>query len=188
LSDQPQRIEDDRAAGSPLRGEPDFLAVGKLRRPHGLHGEILMELLTDFPERLTDGMLLYVGAEYRPLRMLHTRRHRELLIVTFEGYETPEGVGELRNQFVFVPTADIPSLPEGEYYHHQMLGLQVVSESGVSLGKLEEILETGANDVYVIRRENAADILIPAIDPVILEIDLKKGEMRVSLLPGLMSE
>jgi 16S rRNA processing protein RimM len=188
LSDTRPQIEDGGAAGSPLRGEPDFLAVGRLRRPHGVRGDILMEVLTDFPDRLTDGMILYVGAEHRPLRMLHQRNYREARIVTFEGYETPEEIGEFRNQYVFIPTADLPPLPEGEYYHHQILGLQVFNETGTSLGTLVEILETGANDVYVLRQENAADILLPAIDPVILDIDLNKGEMRVHLLPGLIEE
>lgn len=186
MSDKRLRIEDGRATGSPLQGEPDFLAVGKLRRPHGLRGEILMDVLTDFPERLIDGMILYVGEGHRPLRMLHQRAYRNARIVAFEGYESPEEVGEFRNQYVFIPTADIPLLPEGEYYHHQILGLQVVSETGESLGKIVEILETGANDVYVVRRENATDILLPAIDPVIIAIDLDRGEMRVKLLPGLV--
>lgn len=188
MSDQSSRSEDEIVAGSPLRGEPDFLAVGRLRRPHGVRGEILMEVMTDFPERLIDGMVLYIGTEHRPLRMLRQRTHHKALIVTFEGFETPEDIGEFRNQFVFIPTTSISPLPEGEYYHHQILGLQVISESGDSLGKVVDIIETGANDVYVIQRENAADILLPAIDDVILEIDLHKGEMRVCLLPGLIGE
>jgi 16S rRNA processing protein RimM len=188
LSDHRPRNEEDRAAGSPRRGEPDFLAVGRLRRPHGVRGEIMLEVMTDFPERLVDGMTLYVGPEHRPLRMLHQRTYRGGLILALEGYDTPEQVGELRNQYVYIPTVGLPALPEGEYYHHQILGLRVLSETGIFLGTLVEILETGANDVYVVRQENAADLLLPAIDPVILDIDLEKGEMRVHLLPGLINE
>lgn len=188
MSDKQPRKEVDGAAGSPPRGEPDFLAVGKLRRPHGIRGEILMDILTDFPDRLTDGMILFVGTEHRPLRILHQRAHRQARIVAFEGYKTPEEIGELRNQYVFIPTADIQPLPDGEYYHHQILGLKVVNETGEPLGTIVEILETGANDVYVVRRERAADILLPAIDSVILSIDLNLGEMQVILLPGLIDE
>jgi 16S rRNA processing protein RimM len=147
-----------------------------------------MEVLTDFPERMKDGMVLYVGIERRPLRMLNQRVYRGGLVLTLEGYQTPEEVGEFRNQYVFIPTVSLPPLPEGEYYHHQILGLRVVDEMGTLLGTITEILETGANDVYVVHPENARDILLPAIDPVILGIDLTKGEMRVHLLPGLIDE
>lgn len=182
------RNEDNRAAGSPPQGEPAFIAVGKLRRPHGVCGEILMEVLTDFPERLIEGMLLYVGTEQRPLRLVKRRYHRKALLVTFEGYETPETVGEFRNQYAFIPAASLAPLPEGEYYHHQILGLQVVDETGAGLGTIVEIIETGANDVYVVRQEGGRDILIPAIDPVILDVNLNSGKMHVYLLPGLVDK
>jgi 16S rRNA processing protein RimM len=186
-------IEDVRSspsgdAGSPQEGEPVFLAVGKLRRPHGVHGEIIMDVLTDFPERLQRGMTLYVGPDHQPLQLRSFRPHAAALLVAFEGYNTPEQAGELRNRLAFVPVADLPSLPEGEYYHHQLIGLQVVSEQGESLGKVAEILETGANDVYVVRTEAGVEILIPAVDEFILNIDLERGEMRVHVAPGLLPD
>jgi 16S rRNA processing protein RimM len=175
-------------AGSPQRGEPVFLAVGKLRRPHGLHGEIIMDVLTDFPERLLDGMILYVGSEYKPLRLRSLRPHSNALLVAFEGYENPEQAGELRNQLAYVTTADRPHLPEGEYYHHQVIGLKVVGEQGEVFGKVTEILATGANDVYVVRPEIGAEILIPAVDEFVLTVDLEGGEIRVRMAPGLLPE
>ena len=70
-------------------------------------------------------------------------------MLTFDGYTTPESVGVLRNQILYVRTADLPPLPDGDYYHHQVIGLNVVDEAGRLLGKVTEILETGANDVLV---------------------------------------
>jgi 16S rRNA processing protein RimM len=145
-----------------------------------------MEVLTDFPERLIEGMLLYVGTEQQPLHLVKRRYHREALLVTFEGYETPEAVGEFRNQYAFIPISGLAPLPEGEYYHHQVLGLRVVDENGAGIGTIVEIIETGANDVYVVRQEGGSDILLPAIDPVILDVNLNSGEMLVHLLPGLV--
>ena len=79
------------------------------------------------------------------------------------------------------------ALPEGEFYLHQLLGLRVVrDEDNLPLGQVAEILETGANDVFLVRRETGADLLLPDIDPVILKIDLEQGEIRVHLLPGLL--
>jgi len=189
----PPSIEDASSspsgdAGSPQKGEPVFLAVGKLRRPHGLHGEIIMDVLTDFPERLHRGITLYVGPEHQPLRLRSHRWHTAALLVAFEGFDTPERAGELRNQLAYVTTADRPPLPEGEYYHHQLIGLKVISEQGEVLGKVTEILATGANDVYVVRTEIGAEILIPAVDEFVRAVDLERRELRVRVAPGLLPE
>jgi len=179
-------MRSEQSAGSPPEGEPVFLAVGKLRRPHGLKGEMLMDVLTDFPERLTPGMIVYVGSEHLPLKFLSCRWHLKALLVAFVEYPDQESVADLRNQLVYVPTEDRPDLPEGEYYHHQVLGLRVVSDEGMVLGAVVDILETGANDVFVVRHETGSEILLPVIDEVILQVDLARGELRVHLLPGLI--
>ena len=189
----PSPIEDASSppsgdAGSPQKGEPVFLAVGKLRRPHGLHGEIIMDVLTDFPERLHRGTTLYVGPEHQPLQIRSHRWHTAAMLVAFEGYNTPEQASELRNQIAFVLTADLPPLPEGEYYHHQLIGLKVISEQGEMLGTVTEILATGASDVYVVRPKIGAEILIPAVDEFVQAIDLESGEMRVHVVPGLLPD
>jgi 16S rRNA processing protein RimM len=173
------------AAGSPT-GEPVFLAVGKLRRPHGVHGEIIMDVLTDFPERLKPGKKLVVGAQHLPLQIRSVRGHDQALLISFMGYDTPEQAGELRNQILYSTTAEQPPLEEGEYYHHELIGLKVFDEQDVLLGELAEILETGANDVYVVRPELGPEILIPAIEEVVLEVNLEKKAMRVHVLPGLI--
>ena len=176
----------EHSAGSPPGGEPAFLVVGKLRHPHGVRGEILLEVLTDFPERLQPGVTVLVGEEHQPLRLRSRRVHNKGLLVGFDGYNVPETVGALRNALVYVNTADRPPLPEGEYYHHQLLGLRVVDDEGHELGRLIEILTTKANDIYMVRGESGPDILLPAIESVILDIDLQNGLMQVHLLPGLV--
>jgi 16S rRNA processing protein RimM len=185
----PARIsERSYQAGSPQSGEPAFLAVGKLRRPHGVRGEIILEVWTDFPERLKPGLVVYVGPQHEPLHLCSRRHHAEGLLVAFEECATLEAVGERRSQVVYVPTADCPALPDGEYYHHQLLGLRVLSETGDWLGNVHEILETGANDVLVIRPEKGPDILFPLVESLLLAVDLAHGEMQVKLLPGLLPE
>lgn len=174
--------------GSPSPGEPVFLAVGRLRRNHGVHGDLILEVLTDFPERLKPGTRVFLGPEHRPFRLARRRQHAQGLLVAFDGITNPEQAAQLRNQLVFVRADDRPPLEEGEYYHHQLLGLQVVTEEGAILGQLREILETGANDVYVVQSPQGADILLPAIGDVILDIDLPAGRIFVRPLPGLLSE
>jgi len=174
------------APGSPGAGEPALLAVGKLRRPHGVHGEMLMEVLTDFPERLRPGITLFLAAEQPPLTLNAIRSHNAGLLVMIDGIHTPEEAGLLRNQVVFVKTAGLPSLPEGEYYHHQLINLQVVTTQGQALGQVVEILETRANDVLVVRAESGPEILIPMVEPFIQEVHLAQGELVVSLIPGML--
>jgi 16S rRNA processing protein RimM len=176
----------EQRTGSPKPGEPAFLVVGLLRRPHGVHGEILMDVMTDFPERLVAGVTVYVGENYHPVRIHSMRHHGDFLLFLFDGYSNPEEVAELRNLLVFVRADDRPPLPEGEYYQHQLLGLRVIGDDGQMLGTLTQILETGANDVYIVRPETGPEILLPAIESVVKQIDLQQGEIRVHVLPGLL--
>ena len=172
------------APGSP-DGEPVYLVVGFLRRAHGVHGEMIMDLHTDFPERLRSGRNLFVGEERKPMTLSGTRPHAKGMLVKLKGVETPEDAVPLRNQWVYVQTTDVPSLPKGKLYQHELFGFQVVDENGESLGELVEIIETGANDVYVVRNESGKEILLPAIPSVILELDSDRRLMRVHLLEGL---
>ena len=147
-----------------------------------------MHVLTDFPERLVAGAKVFLGPNYRPIEIQNQRRHRDVLLLSLAGYPTPEEVAELTNQYLFVRAEDRPSLPEGEYYHHQLIGMQVLDEGGQVLGTLSQILETGANDVYVVLPSQGPEILLPAIEDVILEIDLDQRQMLVRLLPGMLPE
>jgi len=171
--------------GSP-NGEPIYLSVGFLRRPHGLRGEIIMDLHTDFPERMKSGRELFVGEKHKPMSLVSARPHQKGLLVKFENIDTPEDAGLYRNQWVYVPAKEVP-LPEGQHYQHELLGLKVVDESDTSLGELVEILETGANDVYVVRDDSGKEILLPNIPSVILDLDVGRGFLRVHLLDGLIN-
>ena len=171
--------------GSP-DGEPEYLTVGFLRRPHGVNGEILMSLHTDFPDRMKSGRKLLVGEEYRSMTLTSVRPHQSGLLVKFKGVETPEGAGLLRNQFVFIKAKDAPPLPDGRIYQYQLIGFRVVDENDHALGELVEILETGANDVYVVKNDSGKEILLPAIPSVILALDPARRSIRVHLLEGLV--
>jgi 16S rRNA processing protein RimM len=176
------------AAGSPSPGEPAYLAVGKLRHAHGVHGEILMEVYTDFPERLKPGVVLFLGPETGQLKLVKRRNHLAGLLLTFDGYTSPEAVGELRNQVVYLRADDRPPLADGEYYHHQLIDLTVISDEGLSIGPVTEIIETGANDVLVVRPGTGPEVLIPVANAFIQRIDLDKREIIVHIIPGMLAE
>ncbi len=179
-----------QAKGVPSQSppEPGLLAIGKLLHAHGVHGEMLMEIYTDFPERLVPGMTLYLDPPAEPLRLVKRRHHNAGLLVSFAGYTTPEEAGQLRNKLVYVHADDRPSLPEGEYYHHQLLDLHVTSESGEPIGVVSAILETGATDVLVVRPAFGPEVLIPMVDTFVREIDLENKGITVRLIPGMLAE
>ena len=177
-------MADAKNTGSP-HGGPLYLSVGFLRRPHGVKGEIIMDLHTDFPERMKKGRKVYVGEDHKPMTLANVRPHQAGLLVKFQTVETPEDAGLYRNQWVYVQTEDVP-LPDGQHYKHELLGLKVVDENDNPLGDLIEILETGANDVYVVKNDSGKEILLPNIPSVILDLDINRGLLKVHLLDGLV--
>lgn len=104
----------EKITGSP-KGEPLYLSVGFLRRPHGVRGEIVMDLHTDFPERMKSGRKLFVGEERKPVTLTSVRPHQAGLLVKFKNVETPEDAGLFRNQWVFIKKADAPPLPRVKF-------------------------------------------------------------------------
>ena len=173
--------------GSPSTGEPVvYLAVGTLRRSHGIRGDMLLDVNTSFPERLKPGTFLYVGDRKQRIKITRRRPHNDGMLLGFEGIANTEQTARYRAETVYVLADDRPPLPEGEYYHHQIIGMQVIDENETVLGAITEIIETGANDVYVVKNADGREVLIPALKQVLLEINLETKMMRVHMLPGLM--
>ncbi len=175
----------EKKTGSP-KGEPIYLAIGYLRRPHGVSGEIIMDVHTDFPDRIKSGRKIYIGDKHESATFDTVRVHSDSLLISLKGYDTPEAVGRFRNQWVHVKAKDVPPLPEGQHYKYEFVDLDVIDDQGNALGKIIEILETGANDVYVVRDEAGKEILLPAIPSVVLEVDMELRRMKVHLLEGLI--
>lgn len=166
-------------------GEPRFLAVGQIARPHGVRGDLLMHVLTEFPHRLASLETVYLGQAHRPFRVEAARFHGNDMLLTLAGIGDRPEAEAVRGQLVSIALADAAELPPGRYYYYQIEGLNVFTEEGEALGRVVEILETGANDVYVVRGDER-EILLPAIRSVIREIDLEGGRMVVHLLEGLV--
>jgi 16S rRNA processing protein RimM len=171
----------ENKSGSPQSGGPVFLAIGKLQRTHGVKGEMVMDLLTDFPERIKTGNRVFVGKNYREVILVSLRPNGPKLLVAFEGFADCDQAAVLRNQLVYIKIEDANTLPEGEFYHHEVLGMEVLDDSQNLVGKVVEIISTGANDVYVITTEEGGEVLIPAIKSVILSVERERKRMIVRL-------
>jgi len=163
----------------------DYLAVGRIIGAHGVRGEIKVKLLTDFPERFEPGALLYLEGESVQREVLSSRPHKGVLLVKLEGTSDRNAVEVLRGKYLFVAREEAMPLAEDEYYEDELIGLQVETMAGEALGELIEIMWTAANEVYIVQGP-AGEVLIPAIAEVVQEVDLEKGVMRVTLLPGLL--
>ncbi len=160
----------------------DFIAVGRVLGAHGIHGDLRIELLTDNPGRFAAGKRLFINGT--PYTVAGSRKMAQLGLLKLTGIETRDQAHALRDTILAVPTSDVPKAKRG-YYHHQLIGLRVVSTAGEELGLLVEIAATGANDVYLVRREQG-DFWVPAIADVVKSIDIEHGVMTVEPLPGLL--
>ncbi len=184
----PRKALSRAESGSPSKGEPVYLIVGRLQRPHGVGGELLMQVHTDFPERLKPDTRVYVGDSHEPMTVAGVRSHNQGLLIKFKGLRGPEDAGRYRNRWVYVTAADRPKLPKGQFYHHELIGFAVVDEEEKPVGTLADIIQTGANDVYSVTRPDAGEILLPVIPSVVLDIDAARRRIRVRLIPGLLDE
>jgi 16S rRNA processing protein RimM len=134
---------------------------------------------------LQKGFRLFAGEDHAALTIASRRTHADGLLIAFEGYDSKESIAAFRNQPLYVPVAELPPLPAGQYYQHQLLGMQVVDEAGTSVGILAQILDTSANDVYLVREPDGGELLLPAIRDVVRHVDVENKRMTVHLLPGL---
>jgi 16S rRNA processing protein RimM len=153
------------------------VAVGRILAPFGLKGELKVQSLTDNPERFAPRSRLFAGDQ--PVTVDASREASGHLYVTLKGYRDRSSVERFRHAILQVPDDALPPLPEGEYYRFQLIGLEVVTRDGGRLGTLEEIIETGSNDVYRVRTDDGHDVLLPALDDVVLSVDLAAKRMVV---------
>jgi 16S rRNA processing protein RimM len=153
------------------------VAVGRILAPFGLKGELKVQPLTDNPRRFAVRSKLWAGAQ--PVTILKSREAQGYVYVMFKGYVDRGSVDRFRHAMLQVPEDLLPQLGEGEFYRFQLAGLTVVDPQGTVLGTLEEVIETGANDVYRIRTAAGEDVLLPARNDVILSIDLASKRMVV---------
>lgn len=180
---QNRKNEGENQSGLLNNGKPVFLAVAKIYKPHGLKGEVSVGLLTDFPERLTEGKQVYIGESHIPSKIDTIRKMGKKYLISFEGNYSVDSVGSFRNQIVYIHDKNLPVLTDNDYYHHDLLGMRVFSTEDHEIGFLVEIICTGANDVYIIKPEgkDAKEVLIPAIKAVVKNVDIKNKKMIVKL-------
>ena len=168
------------------RQSQEFLVVGRVLRPHGIRGALVVEGFSDFIHSLRAGSEVHLGPDNVPRKIVSIRKHKNKYLLTHDASVDRTEAEAYRDFEVKLRFQDTEPLGKGEYFYWQILGLEVLSEAGEHLGVVEEIRETGANDVYIVRDDESREILLPAIKSVILEVDLDAEQITVHLLPGLV--
>jgi 16S rRNA processing protein RimM len=171
--------------GNPARQPPEFLAVGRIVKPHGVHGGLKVVVLSDLIETLTETTTVFLGQDKIPARIREIRPHQNGFLMFLEDLDSRNEAEKMRGEIIYTRYDDVDALPEDTYFYWQIIDLEVYTHEGERLGSVVNVLETGANDVYVIREESGGELLLPAIPSVILEVDLDDSRMIVNLLPGL---
>lgn len=167
--------------------ETEWVTIGQVVAFLGLRGELKVRLLTDIPDRFGQLETVYLRSEYRPYRVESVRPYKgEIVILKLRGVDNANAAEELRGQEIVIPLDQLASLPAGSYYRHDILGLTVQTLDGRQLGRIVDIIETGSNDVYMIRASDGKQIPIPAIKDVIKQVDITHQTMYIDPIPGLL--
>lgn len=156
-----------------------LLSIGKIVAPHGVRGDLRILPSIERPEIIKKLKELYLGKKL--YKISSARPHKNVYIVHLVGVDDRNLSETLVGKDVSVPRQAIPTLPKGQYYYFQLLELNAVEEDGHVVGPIKEIIQTGANDVYVISLPDGKELCIPAIPSCILSVDTEKGQMTVRL-------
>jgi 16S rRNA processing protein RimM len=162
-----------------------WVAVGRITRAHGVRGEVSVLALTEVPARFEPGSRLVLSEDpERTLTVSTSRRHRDRVLVAFDEVSDRTTAEELRGRYLFVRASASPQLPEGEFWGHELVGCEVLTEAGRSLGTLREVIHAVANDVWVATNADA-ESLIPALKDVVVSVDVPERRIVVRDVPGL---
>ena len=162
--------------------------VGIISSTHGVRGEVKVFPTTDDMKRFKKlkEVLLDTGKETRTREIEGVKFFKQFVILKFKGYDNIDDIVKYRGKSLFVPRENAVKLQKDEYFIAYLIGLKVVNEDGSFTGVLKDVMETGANDVYIVESQDGKEVLIPAIKDCILQVDFEKEQVLVHLLDGLL--
>jgi len=162
----------------------EFITVGQILAPWGVKGKLKVRVITDFPQRFAPSSKIYINRQ--PMTIDSTEQHKGKVIIKLNQIDTIEAAQRLRGQPIEIHHSQLYPLPEGQYYHFQLIGLEVWTTQGELLGNITEILTAESNDNYVVSGDRG-EILIPAIEDVVKSIDLDSRRITIEPIEGLLA-
>lgn len=167
---------------------PERIVVGRIVKPHGIKGEVVVEVHSDSPERFARGSAVDAGdpdgSDLERLTVRKTRDDRGRLLVTFDEVSDRSGAERLHGTLLSIPAGDVAPLAEGEYYDWQLQGLPVEDEEGNVLGTLVRVDRGPASDLWIVDADGA-EVMVPAVEEFVRDVDLGAGKIVISPIPGL---
>jgi len=164
--------------------ELEFLTIGQILAPWGVKGKLKVKVITDFPQRFAPSSKIYINRQ--PMTIDSAEWHKGKAIIKLNQIDTIEAAQRLRGQPIEIHHSQAYPLPEGQYYHFQLIGLEVWTTQGKLLGNITEILTAESNDNYVVSGDKG-EILIPAIEDVVKSIDLDSRRITIEPIEGLLA-
>lgn len=166
----------------------ELFRIGSIATTHGVHGEVKVYPTTDDPGRYKKikEVILDNGKEQKTAHIEQTKFFKQMVIVKFREYNTMDEAEKLRGYELYVTREHAIPLKKNEYYIADLIDMQVLTDEGAALGVIEDVLQTGANDVYVVQQPSGKEILLPAIRDCILSVDVPEKKMTVHILDGLL--
>lgn len=163
--------------------DPEFIQIGEILSPLGTKGRLKVRVITDCPERFSPSSKVYINRQ--PMTIKSAVWQKDRVIIQLNGIDSFEDAQRLQGGLIDIHHNQLKPLPEGQYYHFQLIGLEVWTAKGELLGNISQILATSSNDVYVVKGSED-DILIPAVDDVVKSIDLEQGRVVIEDIEGLL--
>ena len=164
--------------------EPEFITIGEILAPWGIKGKLRVKVVTDFPQRFAPCSKIYIKRQ--PMTIGSTQWHKGKAIIKLNTIDCIEEAQRLNGQPVEIHHSQLEPLPEGQYYHFQLIGLEVWTTQGELLGNITDILAAASNDTYIISSAKG-EILIPATEDVVKSIDLDRGRITIEVIEGLLT-
>ncbi len=167
-----------------------YLQIGKIANTHGVRGEIKVVPLTDDPSRYETLDWVYIDKNGKLEKTVieGVKYFKGFVILKLKGLDNPEEAEKLKNMFLLIDRENAVKLPKDSYFVCDLIGCEVFNEQGIKLGVLSSVLETGSNDVYIVKGEGKKEILVPALKSVVLEISVKDRFIKVKLPEGLVDD
>lgn len=165
----------------------DLLQVGVITTTHGIRGEVKVYPTTDDAQRFDylKSVLLDTGKELCELEIERVKYFKQYVILKFRDVDNINDIEPYKGKSLYVTREFAVPLEDNEYYIADLIGMEVSLEDGTFFGTLKDVMETGANDVYIIKTEDKGEVLVPAIKDCIKEVDVENGKMMIHLLDGL---
>jgi 16S rRNA processing protein RimM len=165
-----------------------FLIIGRCVGAQGVDGEVRVQILSDFPDRFLKLRTVAIGEQLRPYSVESAREAGAVAFLRLQGIADATAARALRDQYVYVRSAEAETPPPGALFWYEVIGLRAVDVEGRMLGTVREILRTGANDVYVVQADGGEELLVPAIDEVVTAVDTVAGTITLRPIPGMMPD